>query len=106
MPNKQEMPTTCSFEGCKQTTSIAIPECKVCCLKFCLSHRLPEVHNPKCAQTNNKTIQAQAKRDSLLMASMIERDGNKAALGGAAALEKERKDIKKRLRNKIKNARK
>ncbi|KAJ3329319.1 hypothetical protein HDU91_003889 [Kappamyces sp. JEL0680] len=98
---------TCSFNGCKEKLStITCVPCPVCALKFCSTHRLPEAHSSACAAAKKKSTQVKAKNDAHLLLSMMEKNPKAAHGSSASALEKERADIKKRLREKTSRARK
>ena len=36
---------TCKYGDCKKRAAVIIGNCRYCQLKFCSSHRLPEVHS-------------------------------------------------------------
>jgi predicted nucleic acid binding AN1-type Zn finger protein len=93
----------CNFKTCKEKAGITAIPCTECCLKFCSKHRLPESHSEHCANSKKLKVQQQAKSDARLLSSM----NAKSSQGSVnARLEQERKDLKKKLRDKIKNARK
>ncbi|KAJ3315652.1 hypothetical protein HDV04_002066 [Boothiomyces sp. JEL0838] len=69
-------------------------------------HRLPEIHSEKCAALLKKNAQTGAKNDAKLLSSLIEKDPKFGHGNVKGRLEKERQDAKKRLREKIKSARK
>jgi hypothetical protein len=72
-----------------------------------LEHRLPETHSSTCATQKKKFTQLNAKKDTLLLKAIIERNPKAGSSRNTKALiEQERIDMKKRLRNKIKNSRK
>ncbi|KAJ3261978.1 hypothetical protein HK103_003821 [Boothiomyces macroporosus] len=73
---------------------------------FNIEHRLPEIHSEKCAGVVKKNAQTGAKNDAKLLSSLIEKDPKFGHGNVKGKLEKERQDAKKRLREKIKSARK
>jgi hypothetical protein len=69
-------------------------------------HRLPEVHSKSCLEAIKKAKLTEHKNDAKLMISMVDKDPRSAFNGSKTNLEAERKKIKAKLREKIKNARK
>ncbi|KAI8900017.1 hypothetical protein BC833DRAFT_583306 [Globomyces pollinis-pini] len=98
--------TTCYYKGCKEKLTIMSMECSICLLKYCSQHRLPEVHSIDCSDKIKKKTRIESKKDSLLLQSM--KDKNLKIPGGnvKGILEKERKELKKKLHQKIQSARK
>lgn len=90
----------CGVEKCKEKLNILSTECPVCKIKHCSSHRIPESHSELCANEYRKQVKQGAKNDALLKLSM-QGKGKKTT-----SLEAERKDIKKRLKEKINQSRK
>ncbi|KAJ3274898.1 hypothetical protein HDV01_001762 [Terramyces sp. JEL0728] len=68
--------------------------------------KLPEIHSSKCAAAVKKKAQTSAKNDAKLLTLLIEKDAKNGFGNVKGNLEKERQDAKKRLREKIKAARK
>ena len=107
-PNQPLVATskTCNFKGCKAKPGIAAIPCSECKLKFCSQHRLPESHSGHCASSKKLGVQQKAKSDARLLSSMNAKTTQGSSGSVNARLEQERKDLKKKLREKIKNARK
>jgi hypothetical protein len=101
-PTKKAAPTNqCAHQGCKEKLNSLSMLCKFCNRKFCLTHRLPEVHSPQCAAAMKQTSQKSYKEDSKLQIGISKKDGK---AGGVASLAKEREDAKKRLKEKMEQA--
>ncbi|KAJ3265762.1 hypothetical protein HDU77_004030 [Chytriomyces hyalinus] len=77
--------------------------CQFCDRKYCLAHRFPEVHSEICGTKKKNLSQTSFKNDARLGIAI----GKKETQGGkSGSLAKEREDAKKRLAERIKNARK
>ncbi|KAJ3026447.1 UNVERIFIED_CONTAM: hypothetical protein HDU68_005653 [Siphonaria sp. JEL0065] len=94
----------CPFAGCKEKLGVMAQYCMYCDRKYCMTHRFPEVHLPdRCGIDKKKASQNSFKNDAKLGIAI----GKKETQGGkSGSLAKEREDAKKRLAEKIKNARK
>ncbi|KAJ3196865.1 hypothetical protein HDU82_001637, partial [Entophlyctis luteolus] len=102
-PSVQTKPSNlCAFERCKEKI-VSIAFCKYCDRKYCMTHRMPEIHSERCAAELKKGAMASFKNDAKLAIAI----GRGETQGGkSGSLAKEREDAKKRLAEKIKKARK
>ncbi|KAJ3131048.1 hypothetical protein HK100_006922 [Physocladia obscura] len=92
----------CAFAKCKEKSS-TIGYCKFCDRKYCMSHRMAEVHSERCTSEQKKNAMSTFKADAKLGIAI----GRGETQGGkSGSLAKEREDAKKRLAEKIKKARK
>ena len=106
-PNIKLKPSNkCGFNACKEPLTLTSLTCQFCQLRFCLKHRLPEVHSEKCADLNKDTLKKKDLKDFNLLKSMNDKDSKILKEQGSIAskLEKERNTIKGTLKSKIKEA--
>ncbi len=106
-PNiKLKQPNKCGFNSCKEPLTITSLTCQFCNLRFCLKHRLPEVHSQSCADLNKDKLKKNDLKDFNLLKSMNDKDSKILKEQGSISskLEKERKAIKDTLKSKIKEA--
>ncbi|KAJ3403551.1 hypothetical protein HDU80_004034 [Chytriomyces hyalinus] len=93
----------CAHSGCKEKLGVMGQYCQFCDRKYCLAHRFPEVHSEICGTKKKNLSQTSFKNDARLGIAI----GKKETQGGkSGSLAKEREDAKKRLAERIKNARK
>ncbi|KAJ3229311.1 DNA-binding protein SMUBP-2 [Chytriomyces hyalinus] len=93
----------CAHSGCKEKLGVMGQHCQFCDRKYCLAHRFPEVHSEICGTKKKNQSQTSFKNDARLGIAI----GKKETQGGkSGSLAKEREDAKKRLAERIKNARK
>ncbi|KAJ3301187.1 hypothetical protein HDU76_005813, partial [Blyttiomyces sp. JEL0837] len=99
---KAAPPNQCNHPGCKEKTSILGVLCEFCNRKFCMTHRLPEVHSQKCAEAKKASSKSTFRNDATLGIALSNKPGQS---GGVKSIAKEREDAKKRLKEKIEKAR-
>ncbi|KAI8612804.1 hypothetical protein BC830DRAFT_1135044 [Chytriomyces sp. MP71] len=103
-PTVQAKPSNlCAHSGCKEKLGVMGQYCKYCDRKYCMAHRYPAVHSERCAAQEKSLSQNAFKKDALLGIAIGK---NQTQGGKSGSLAKEREDAKKRLAEKIRNARK
>ncbi|KAJ3417177.1 hypothetical protein HDV05_006383 [Chytridiales sp. JEL 0842] len=102
-PLKKPAPTNqCAHTGCKEKLNSLSVLCKFCNRKFCMTHRLPEVHSPStCGVAMKQSAQKTYQQDAKLAIGLAKKEGMS---GGVPSLAKEREDAKRRLKEKIEKA--
>lgn len=96
----------CAFKGCKTALGVHRFPCKECSSSYCTTHRSPEAHGfDSCAVRIAEAARRKNRADGDVAAALRAK-GQGSKLNKAGAVDKEREDARKRLREKIANARK
>ncbi|RUS12489.1 hypothetical protein BC937DRAFT_87755 [Endogone sp. FLAS-F59071] len=94
----------CPVPGCKEKIGIMSILCEWCNTKYCMAHRLPESHSPKCTDRARAQTAASFRQESMHFITQQQRDPV-ATNARTFSVEKSKEELRHRLREKIKDAR-
>ncbi|CAG8663862.1 7538_t:CDS:2 [Cetraspora pellucida] len=90
----------CSVPKCKQNLSIMSYTCQYCNMKYCITHRHPESHSPKCAEKIKNSSKSEFKQESMRFITQERRDPGSTNAKKFNA-EKSKEELKKKYKEKL-----
>ncbi|RIB07641.1 hypothetical protein C2G38_414507 [Gigaspora rosea] len=102
MGDDKPVSNSCSVPKCKQNLSILSHTCQYCNMKYCITHRHPESHSPKCAEKVKNSSKSEYKQESMRFITQERRDPGSTNAKKFNA-EKSKEDLKKRYKEKLEN---
>ncbi|KAJ8331644.1 hypothetical protein QVD99_001905 [Batrachochytrium dendrobatidis] len=97
--------TICGMRGCKEKLNMLSVTCDLCSIRFCMAHRLPEVHSTTCSEQKKQQTHKTTKQDASLLMELNKRGartlGKSSGANLSVAAEKERANARAALHKKI-----
>ncbi|CAG8595771.1 2317_t:CDS:2, partial [Dentiscutata heterogama] len=90
----------CPVPKCKQNLSVLSYNCQYCNMKYCITHRHPESHSPKCAEKVKSISKSEYKQESMRFITQERRNPGSTNARKFDA-EKSKEDLKKRYKEKL-----
>ncbi|KAF0373300.1 DNA-binding protein smubp-2 [Gigaspora margarita] len=100
MGDDKPVSNSCSVPKCKQNLSILSHTCQYCNMKYCITHRHPESHSPKCAEKVKNSSKSEYKQESMRFITQERRDPGSTNAKKFNA-EKSKEDLKKIYKEKL-----
>ncbi|CAB4383876.1 unnamed protein product [Rhizophagus irregularis] len=96
---------TCSVPNCKQTSSAVMDlTCQYCNMKYCMKHRYPEAHSPKCVEKARNAAYSNFKQESIHVITQ-EKKTPGSTNAKNFSVNKSKEELKKRYKEKLDKAR-
>ncbi|CAG8457628.1 12331_t:CDS:2 [Rhizophagus irregularis] len=96
---------TCSVPNCKQTSSAVMDlTCQYCNMKYCMKHRYPEAHSPKCVEKARNAAHSNFKQESIHVITQ-EKKTPGSTNAKNFSVNKSKEELKKRYKEKLDKAR-
>ncbi|CAG8563679.1 7306_t:CDS:2 [Funneliformis caledonium] len=102
-----EIPSTtkiCSVPKCKTSRAVMDFTCQYCNMKYCMAHRHPEAHSPKCVEKARNAAHSNFKQESIRVISQ-ERSNPGSINAKGFSVDKSKEELKKRYKEKLDKAR-